>query len=219
MQDNDDPTMGASPVTDETTPLMAGKTWLAALQQYDNHAWSQLYHRFAERLHHDILISVRKYGLAEDDHNDIFQETLRTAMKLIHNFTWQSEDKLYHWLRTISHRHVLTHNRRKTPVSLDALDEGDSMLDVFLRINDHIEEGPEHLFDVHEQLDLVFDALKRCHVDEMTVFVRWWLRGEKPREIASTYPHFSPNRISDLIYSAKQKIRREVNAANLLRGQ
>ncbi|NJL54235.1 hypothetical protein HC928_02965 [bacterium] len=100
--------------TSQTMPgiPLEGEGLLVALQAGNTQSWDTLMRQHTRDLRVHIGHSLRKWGLPPEWVDDVEQDTWITAVKKITDFTWQGDDKLYNWLRTIAFQHVRTLHRK-----------------------------------------------------------------------------------------------------------
>jgi RNA polymerase sigma factor (sigma-70 family) len=184
------------------------KQWLVQLKNREEEAWDILLRYYTEDLRRDILNSLRKRRLPDEWLGDIEQETWLTAVKSIGNFVWESEEKLYNWLRVISLNHLRRYQRlAKREVSIadsedaDVVEELENFVDTWQSYEMSVEDQTEQN-EIYAALDAALRSLKPREQEIMLQ----WLAGKKPRELAVIYEMQAAS-ISMLLMRAKEKIR------------
>jgi RNA polymerase sigma factor (sigma-70 family) len=184
--------------------------WVEAVKNLQPEAWEDLLKYYAEELRRDIEISLRKRSLPPDLIGDIEQETWLTAVRKIKDFTWESDEKFYRWLRVISLNHVRTYGRlRSQSFSIDDFREQDS--DYIGSAHEFFEallsqEGSlEDEVILKEEFLALDQALRPLKPEAREIFLRW-LMGETPKQLALVYK-IKPHSISQGISRIKQQIR------------
>lgn len=220
----------ASGLTDEytvneTVPMMhlEGEALLIALQAGNEQAWDHVLRLYARELRTHINQSLRKRNIPPEWADDIEQDTWITAVKKIEEFTWQGEDKLYNWLRTIAFQHVRTLHRklRENGPSFDAMEanvENELALDLFCYTNGVFQDGPETGVALRDTLRAVEGALKYLKPQSREILIRRLLWRETPAEMAADYG-IPPEKISGILFRAKETLRTQLSAIDLLNGR
>jgi RNA polymerase sigma factor (sigma-70 family) len=208
----------------ETSPMILPdrKRWVKQLQEWDNQAWEVLLRDHAPKLRRDIIISLRKRGLASDWVDDIQQETWVTVVKDINKFDWQGEDKFYNWLRSIARHHIqtLNHKVKNNTISFDAIDdytvETGLSLDLFMYTNGLVEDSPENEVALRESLSALDGALQKLKPREREIVMRRLIWRETPKEMAADYG-VKPESISMILARSKDAIHAHMAAMNFLK--
>ena len=199
----------------ETNPTMRfDDKWLLSLKAMDSEAWDMLLRLYADDLRRGIQASLARRGMPASMVDDVEQETWLTAVRKIGEFQWQDEDKLFHWLRAISLKHVFTFERRRDDaLSMDdsADADEDAALERFYNLHSMTSGSIEDDIIRRDQLIAVDAAMRTLKPREREILMRW-LMGEKPRDLAQIY-HLKPRSVSMVLLRAKEKIE-----ANLLLG-
>lgn len=195
---------------------MTGEAWLIRLKSYNEEAWNQLFNDYATELNIGIARSLSKVDLPGDRVDDIAQETWHTAIEQIHDFKWQGEDKLYHWLRSISFNHVRTLRRKISSREISIEDtlqsEGDIDIDIFPDLYNQSEETPETILLRTQQMELFNSALLQLKPRDQEILTRH-LYGETPAQIALLYG-IKPASVSMVLFRAKTIIRTLLHGEN-----
>jgi DNA-directed RNA polymerase specialized sigma24 family protein len=76
------------------------------LQRHDAAAWDELVGVYSLPLQRHIIQSLLSRNLPSDLVDDVEQQTWLTAVRLIEDFVWQNEAKLYDWFRVIATFHI-----------------------------------------------------------------------------------------------------------------
>lgn len=186
--------------------------WLVSLKRLDEAAWDLLMRHYAGELRDGIRQSLARRGLSLSLTDDVEGETWLTAVRKIGEFQTDDVDKLFHWLRAISFKHVLTVQRKQADaVSLDdrADADADESLERFSALYGLTTISIEEAVARREQLVAVEGALRTLKPQERELMLRW-LMGEPPRELAAAFG-LKARSVSMILLRAKEKIE-----ANLL---
>lgn len=171
---------------------------ISRLQQMDECAWEELLVLYKARLHRDIIISLRKRGLAAAMAEDIEQQTWMTAVQKIHSFVDRGEDKLYCWLRAISVNHVRSLQRQQDTTAIpDSECEG---------YYGYYAEATEQIVIRREQLAAIFQVIGGLKPQVQHLLLRCLL-GEKPETLVASFPHLKRRSISQAMFRARRRIR------------
>lgn len=180
-------------------------TQVEKLKRMDSCAWEELLNLYTAQLHRDIVASLRKRGLTAEMAEDIQQQTWLTAVHKIHEFVYQGEDKLYRWLRAISLNHVRSLQRQRRSMTIIS-----SESDEYVQFaNGYFAESVEESVVLREQIAAVYQALRYLSPQAREMVVRSLIGGEKPEQLASSFPRLKPHSISQAVFRAKQRIRAE----------
>jgi RNA polymerase sigma factor (sigma-70 family) len=185
---------------------MYGEAWLMRLKSYNEEAWNQLFEDYASELNLGIIKSLRKLDLPLDRTDDIAQETWNTVIEQIHDFKWQGENKLYHWMRSISVNHVRTlrrkiHQEEPSFEEIETWFNGESGLDIFQYLYGLIEESPETIILRDERIQLFNLALQQLKPRDQEILTRR-MYGETPAQIAPFYG-IKPSSVSMVLVRVK----------------
>jgi RNA polymerase sigma factor (sigma-70 family) len=201
--------------TGETNPTMRfDDRWLTSLKAMESEAWDMLLRLYADDLRRGIQASLVRRGMSPSLVDDIEQETWLTAVRKIGEFQWQDDEKLFHWLRAISLKHVFTYERKRSDeLSMDDTSDADedASLERFYNLHSMTSGSIEDEVIRRDQLIAVDGAMRTLKPREQEILLRW-LMGEKPRDLAQFY-HLKPRSVSMVLLRAKEKIE-----ANLLLG-
>jgi RNA polymerase sigma factor (sigma-70 family) len=196
----------------ERTTSQLYEDWVRAILQRSPQAWGELLEAYGARLHKDVQISLRKWGLPVELAEDVEQETWLRALRAINKFVWDNEEKFYHWLRAIASRCIYEMGRQSNKVlSIDDLspDDQEGILDALLEQHALHQDNIENHVILRERMAALEQALRTLKADEREIYVRW-LMGEKPRILSLIYQRKAAS-ISQLVRRASEKVE-----ANLL---
>lgn len=206
----------------ETMPeiRLEGEALLYALQMGNEKAWDKLMRHHTRDLRMHIGQSLRKWNLPPEWVDDIEQDTWITAVKKIAEFTWQGEDKLYNWLRTIAFQHVRTLHRKLKDdgPSLDEMDddtESERILDLFCYANGIYTGSPEEDLMMRETVSAVEGAMRYLKPEAQTILVRRLMLQETPAQLAAELG-IPAEKISGILFRAKEALRNQLHAISLL---
>jgi RNA polymerase sigma factor (sigma-70 family) len=185
------------------------------LQQHDAAAWDELLSLYSLLLRRDIIQSLLRRNLPLKELDDIEGQTWFTVVRLIKNFKWESEEKFYHWFRSIATAHIrnLARKQKKHYVSLEDIDEdvdeSGLSLDFFLYINGLIEDGPETQLALKESMAIIHQAMEMLKPREREILLKRVLYNESVQQMAKEYG-VKPETISVILVRTKQAIREHV---------
>lgn len=175
------------PITHPYDPCFNDEPCLIkALQAMNTDAWSYVFEKYQQTLHQEICRSLRKRGLSDDNAPDIAQETWITAVHEIGDFVYLGEGKLYHWLRAISVRHVMSLNKRlKRDANRVSEDEVDNEFQMSHMVNEKM--TPEGEILLREQFRAIQAALKELSPRDAEMIIRALFWDQKPQDLAMIY--------------------------------
>lgn len=202
---------------------LEGEALLVALQAGNTQVWDALMRRYTRDLRGHIGQSLRKWGLPPEWVDDVEQDTWITAVTKIAEFTWQGDDKLYNWLRTIAFQHVRTLHRKwkDQGPSFDELDdnpENELSLDLFCYAHGMYEDSPEQSVILRETMQAVEQAMRYLKPEAQEILIRRLMLRETPAQM-SLHLGIAPERISGILFRAKEALRTQLHAINLLRSR
>jgi RNA polymerase sigma factor (sigma-70 family) len=189
--------------------------FFARLQQHDTAAWEEVLRLYALPLRRDIVQALLRRSLPLEWADDLEQQTWVTAIRLIENFVWESEDTFYTWFRSIATFHIKNRARKlkKVYVSLEEIDEdlNDTglSLDFFLYIQGLMEDGPETQLALRESFTLIDQAMPLLKPHEREILLRRVLYNESVQHMAKEYG-VKPEIISVILVRTKQVIREHI---------
>lgn len=147
---------------------------LSAVQKGNLDAFSQLVHRYQDRLYN----ALTRFLDSPEDAQDVMQEALMSAFANARNFKGQS--RFYTWVYRIAMNHAIDLHRRKKPrQALSIHREGASDW-----IASGKEDAPEQAIEHEEDRQLICTALKILSAEHRMVIVMKELDDMRYEEIA-----------------------------------
>lgn len=166
-----------------------------AAQRRDQDAFDRIVGRYRERLLHQIEARMGRDLRSRMAPDDVLQETLVRAFKVIEKFRWQGEESFYRWLGTIAERIIRKAANRKTLG--------------YLQIEDDVAaEGasPATEHRRQERYERLEEALRSLSLDHREVIRLARLEGLKVKDIAARMKR-SEDAVHKLLARALLKLR------------
>ncbi len=149
------------------------KELILAAQRRDQDAFERLVERYRERLLHQIEARMGRELRSRMEPEDVLQETLLRAFKVIEKFRWQGDESFYRWLGTIAEHIIRKAANRKTLG--------------YLQIDDDVADGGASPATEHrrqERYERLEEALRSLSPEHREVIRLARLEGLKSKDIA-----------------------------------